>query len=140
MAWTEKDAGNVREKEPVGDNGFLRGSQPSPGPSGSPVSSSPAQKGLDGKDKLSYANILRSRNKFGDALALYESALQNNNGNVEAYIGKGICLQMQNMGKVAFDSFAEAIKLDPDNACALTHCGILHKDEGRLLEAADVSS
>ncbi|KAF9680848.1 hypothetical protein SADUNF_Sadunf06G0164000 [Salix dunnii] len=137
MAWTENDAGNVREKEPIGDNGFLKRSQPSPGHSGSPVSSSPAQKGLDGKDKLSYANILRSRNKFGEALALYESALQNNNGNVEAYIGKGICLQMQNIGKLAFDSFAEAIKLDPENACALTHCGILYKDEGRLLEAAD---
>ncbi|XP_073266108.1 probable UDP-N-acetylglucosamine--peptide N-acetylglucosaminyltransferase SPINDLY [Populus alba] len=137
MAWTENDAGNVREKEPIGDNGFLKGSQPSPGPSGSRVGSSPAQKGFEGKDALSYANILRSRNKFADALALYESALENDSGNVEAYIGKGICLQMQNMERLAFDSFAEAIKLDPENACALTHCGILYKDEGRLLEAAD---
>eukprot|EP00258_Populus_trichocarpa_P043777 XP_024459796.1 probable UDP-N-acetylglucosamine--peptide N-acetylglucosaminyltransferase SPINDLY [Populus trichocarpa] len=137
MAWTENDAGNVREKEPTGDNGFLKGSQPSPDPSGSRVGSSPAQKGFDGKDALSYANILRSRNKFADALALYESALENDSGNVEAYIGKGICLQMQNMERLAFDSFAEAIKLDPENACALTHCGILYKDEGRLLEAAE---
>ncbi|CAK7341893.1 unnamed protein product [Dovyalis caffra] len=137
MAWTENDAGNLREKEPIEDNGFLKGSQPSPCPSGSPVGSSPAQKGFEGKDALSYANILRSRNKFADALALYESVLENDNGNVEAYIGKGICLQMQNMGKLAFDSFAEAIKLDPENVCALTHCGILYKDEGRLLEAAE---
>ncbi|XP_011046928.1 PREDICTED: probable UDP-N-acetylglucosamine--peptide N-acetylglucosaminyltransferase SPINDLY [Populus euphratica] len=137
MAWTENDAGNVREKEPIGDNGFLKGSRPSPGPSGSRVGSSPAQKGFEGKDALSYANILRSRNKFADALALYESALENDSRNAEAYIGKGICLQMQNMERLAFDSFAEAIKLDPENACALTHCGILYKDEGRLLEAAE---
>ncbi|KAJ6425597.1 hypothetical protein OIU84_026216 [Salix udensis] len=39
--------------------------------------------------------------------------------------------------RLAFDSFAEAIKLDPQNACALTHCGILYKDEGCLLEAAE---
>ncbi|KAI5560800.1 hypothetical protein BDE02_16G071600 [Populus trichocarpa] len=137
MAWTENDAGSVREKELIEDNGFLKGSQPSTGTSGSPVVSSPVQKGFEGKDALSYANILRSRNKFADALALYESVLEKDSGIVEAYIGKGICLQMQNMGRLAFDSFAEAIKLDPQNACALTHCGILYKDEGRLLEAAE---
>jgi tetratricopeptide (TPR) repeat protein len=140
MAWTENDAGSVREKELIEDNGFLKGSQPSTGTSGSPVVSSPVQKGFEGKDALSYANILRSRNKFADALALYESVLEKDSGIVEAYIGKGICLQMQNMGRLAFDSFAEAIKLDPQNACALTHCGILYKDEGRLLEAAEVCS
>jgi tetratricopeptide (TPR) repeat protein len=140
MAWTENDAGSVREKELIEDNGFLKGSAPSTGTSGSPVVSSPVQKGFEGKDALSYANILRSRNKFADALALYESVLEKDCGIVEAYIGKGICLQMQNMGRLAFDSFAEAIKLDPQNACALTHCGILYKDEGRLLEAAEVCS
>jgi len=140
MAWTENDAGSVREKELIEDNGFLKGSAPSTGTSGSPVVSSPVQKGFEGKDALSYANILRSRNKFADALALYESVLEKDSGIVEAYIGKGICLQMQNMGRLAFDSFAEAIKLDPQNACALTHCGILYKDEGRLLEAAEVCS
>ncbi|KAJ6300230.1 hypothetical protein OIU76_021099 [Salix suchowensis] len=137
MAWTENDAGSVREKELIEDNGFLKGSQPSTGTSGSPVVSSPVQKGFEGKDAVSYANILRSRNKFADALALYESVLEKDSGIVEAYIGKGICLQMQNMGRLAFDCFAEAIKLDPQNACALTHCGILYKDEGRLLEAAE---
>ncbi|XP_011004692.1 PREDICTED: probable UDP-N-acetylglucosamine--peptide N-acetylglucosaminyltransferase SPINDLY isoform X2 [Populus euphratica] len=137
MAWTENDAGSVREKELIEDNGFLKGSQPSTGTSGSAVVSSPVQKGFEGKDALSYANILRSRNKFADALALYESVLEKDSGIVEAYIGKGICLQMQNMERLAFDSFAEAIKLDPENACALTHCGILYKDEGRLLEAAE---
>ncbi|KAJ6406717.1 hypothetical protein OIU84_010262 [Salix udensis] len=126
MAWTEKDASNVREKEPVGDNGFLRGSQPSPGPSGSPVSSSPAQKGLDGKDKLSYANILRSRNKFGDALALYESALQNNNGNVEAY-DEGRLLE-------AADSYHKALKADPSYKPASECLAIVLTDLGTSLK------
>lgn len=140
MAWTEKDVGNGSERESVGENGFLKGSQASPGASGSPIATSPVQKGFEGKDALSYANILRSRNKFVDALALYESILEKDSRNVEAHIGKGICLQMQNMGRLAFDAFSEAIKLDPQNAFALTHCGILYKDEGRLVEAAEVCS
>lgn len=138
MAWTDKDVGNGRERELTRENGFLNGSQPSPSTSGSVAGLDPVQKGFEGKDALSYANILRSRNKFVDALALYENVLEKDAGNVEAHIGKGICLQMQNIGRLAFDSFAEAIKLDPQNACALTHCGILYKDEGRLVEAAEV--
>ncbi|KAF5750537.1 UDP-N-acetylglucosamine--peptide N-acetylglucosaminyltransferase SPINDLY-like isoform X4 [Tripterygium wilfordii] len=136
MAWTEKDVGDGRERDPIRENGFLKGSQPSTGTGGSPVSIASVQKG-EVKDTLAYATILRSRNKFVDALALYESILEKDSGNVEAHIGKGICLQIQNMGRLAFDSFAEAIKLDPQNACALTHCGILYKDEGRLVEAAE---
>ena len=89
-------------------------------------------------DTLSYANVLRARNKFSDALALYETILNQDINNVEAHIGKGICLQTQSKANLAFDCFSEAIRLDPHNACALTHCGILHKEEGRLVEAAEV--
>ncbi|KAK5841680.1 probable UDP-N-acetylglucosamine--peptide N-acetylglucosaminyltransferase SPINDLY [Gossypium arboreum] len=136
MAWTEKDV-NGREKDLIAENGFLKDRQSSPGPSTSTVDEIPPPKAFEGKDALSYANILRSRNKFVDALAIYNSVLEKDSGCVEAYIGKGICLQMQNMGRPAFESFAEAIKLDPQNACALTHCGILYKDEGRLVDAAE---
>lgn len=89
------------------------------------------------KEKLSFANILRSRNKFVEALVLYDCIIEKESNNVEALIGKGICLQMQGMSKQAYESFVEAIKIDPNNACALTHCGILYKDEGLLLEAAE---
>lgn len=123
------------ERSVVIENGFSNGSWSSP----STGVLSPSQNAtIQGNDTLSYANILRSRNKFADALGLYESMLEKDNKNVEAHIGKGICLQTQNKGKLAFDSFSEAIRLDPHNACALTHCGILHKDEGRLVEAAEV--
>ncbi|XP_058003766.1 probable UDP-N-acetylglucosamine--peptide N-acetylglucosaminyltransferase SPINDLY [Hevea brasiliensis] len=137
MAWTEKYIGNGREQEPIGDNDFLKGSQPSLSARGSPVGIAAARKGFEGKDAFSYANILRSRNKFVDALAIYESFLEKDSGNVEAHIGKCICLQMQNMGTLAFDSFAEAVRLDPQNACALMHCSMLYKDEGQLVEAAE---
>lgn len=137
MAWTEKDAGNGGGKDLIAENGFLKASDSSPA-TDTTVSGASPKKTFEGKDALSYANILRSRNKFADALALYESLLEKDSANVEAYIGKGICLQMQNMGRLAFDSFAEAIRLDQQNACALTHCGILYKDEGRLMEAAEV--
>lgn len=123
-----------KERSPVVENGFSNGSRSSP----STGVLSPSQKAIQGNDTLSYANILRARNKFADALALYETMLEKDSKNVEAHIGKGICLQTQNKGNLAFDCFSEAIRLDPHNACALTHCGILHKEEGRLVEAAEV--
>lgn len=137
MAWMDKDNGNVKERVLAGENGFLNGGQPSTVSGGCQVSNSPVKKIFEGKDALSYANILRSRNKFVDALQIYENVLEKDSENVEAHIGKGICLQMQNMGRLAFDSFAEAIRLDAQNSCALTHCGILYKEEGRLVEAAE---
>ena len=137
MAWTEKDV-NGRERDLIAENGFLKEPLSSPGPSISTADVTSAEKTFEGKDALSYANILRSRNKFVDALALYDSVLEKDSGCVEAHIGKGICLQMQNMGRPAFESFAEAIRLDPQNSCALTHCGLLYKDEGRLVDAVEV--
>ena len=121
--------GNGSERELAGNsyNGFAEAPEAS-------VSAS----GCEGNDSVSYANVLRSRNKFVDALSIYERVLESDGANVEALIGKGICLQMQNKGRLAYESFSEAIKVDPQNACALTHCGILHKDEGRLVEAAEV--
>ncbi|KAJ7976159.1 Tetratricopeptide repeat (TPR)-like superfamily protein [Quillaja saponaria] len=137
MMWTESNVESEREREPTGDNGFIKVEQPSTGTSGALAGIGSANKKFEGKDALSYANILRSRNKFAEALGLYERVLETDGGNVEAYIGKGICLQMQNMGRLAFDSFSEAIRLDPQNACALTHCGLLYKEGGHLVEAAE---
>ncbi|KAF6169233.1 hypothetical protein GIB67_013663 [Kingdonia uniflora] len=131
MAWTETNASNV------GDNGCLEGLPLSADTSISPPHASSPKMKYEGKDTLSYANILRSRNKFVDALTLYKSILDKDSENVDAHIGKGICLQMQNVSQLAFESFSEAIRLDPTNACALTHCGILYKDGGRLVEASE---
>ncbi|KAF7077996.1 hypothetical protein CFC21_082476 [Triticum aestivum] len=98
----------------------------------------PAKQQLpEGTDALRYANILRSRNKFADALQLYSTVLDKDGTNVEALIGKGICLQAQSLPRQALDCFTEAVKVDPKNACALTHCGMIYKDEGHLVEAAE---
>ncbi|KAK3139208.1 hypothetical protein QOZ80_5AG0379540 [Eleusine coracana subsp. coracana] len=91
---------------------------------------------LEGKEALRYANILRSRNKFADALHLYNVVLEEGT-NVEALIGKGICLQAQSLPRQAIECFREAVKIEPENACALTHCGMIYKDEGHLIEAAE---
>ncbi|GLJ55467.1 hypothetical protein SUGI_1191050 [Cryptomeria japonica] len=158
MAWTESQisqpqtpvVNSVRDQQdPTGNNNELLKKAPD-GTMSHPVNTisscsnltsplpadSPLRK-FQGKDALSYANILRSRNKFMDALSLYETVLETDTGNVEAHIGKGICLQMQGLTQPAFQSFAEAIRLDPQNACAYTHCGVLYKDEGHLLQAAE---
>jgi predicted O-linked N-acetylglucosamine transferase (SPINDLY family) len=138
MALIEKDVGNGKETESIGDYGFLKEVQSSAIKKvDSPCSADSVKKNLEGKESIAYANILRSRNRFADALAIYGRVLEKDSENVEGHIGKGICLQMQNSGRLAFESFVEAIRLDPDNACALTHCGILYKDEGRLVEAAE---
>ncbi|KAH6835880.1 Tetratricopeptide repeat superfamily protein [Perilla frutescens var. hirtella] len=136
MELTKKDADSEKVRDSQ-DGVFVKEGQPS---SGSRVSlgSSPSKKSFEGKDVLSYADILRSRNKFVDAFSVYESLLEKDRESVEAHIGKGICLQMQNLSRLAYESFAEAVRLDPQNACALTHCGILFKDEGRLVEAAEM--
>jgi tetratricopeptide (TPR) repeat protein len=103
-----------------------------------PTKQQQPQQQLEGADALRYANILRSRNKFGDALQLYSAVLDKDGANVEALIGKGICLQAQSLLKQALECFTEAVKVDPGNACALTHCGMIYKDEGHLVEAAEV--
>lgn len=138
MAWTDSDVSNGSASNGViRENDGLKALQPSLVGALAPDSVHPLRNKFEGKDALSYANILRSRNKFVDALVLYDGVLEKDGSNVEALIGKGICLQMQNMSRQAFESFTEAIRLDPQNACALTHCGILYKDEGHLLEAAE---
>ncbi|KAK6147263.1 hypothetical protein DH2020_018175 [Rehmannia glutinosa] len=136
MELTKKDVDNEKVRDSLDDHAFVKG-QPSSG-SRSALGIGALKKSFEGKDALSYANILRSRNKFVDAFAVYESVLEKDGENVEAHIGKGICLQMQNLGRLAYESFAEAVRLEPQNACALTHCGILYKDEGRLVEAAEM--
>ncbi|XP_008806108.2 probable UDP-N-acetylglucosamine--peptide N-acetylglucosaminyltransferase SPINDLY [Phoenix dactylifera] len=138
MAWTEMNVGNGREGDAVAsENGCLKGLRSSSDAVVTPTQLPHLKKRFEGKDALSYASILRSRNKFPDALALYESILAKDSTNVEALIGKGVCFQMQNMTRQAFESFMEAIRRDPQNACALTHCGVIYKDEGRLMEAAE---
>ncbi|GAB4833345.1 hypothetical protein Ancab_031589 [Ancistrocladus abbreviatus] len=133
----EKVVNNGPNRESVGDNGCLKIPQPSSMGSGSPRSNGALGRSFNVKDVLSYANILRTRNKYVEALALYERVLEKDRENVEALIGKGVCLQTQNMGRLAFDCFSEAIRLEPHNACALTHCGILYKEEARLVDAAE---
>ncbi|KAL3642700.1 hypothetical protein CASFOL_013515 [Castilleja foliolosa] len=135
MELTKKDVGIEEISDSVDGHVSVKG-QPSSS-CRSPLDISARKKSCEGRDALSYATILRSRNKFVDAFAVYESVLEKDGESVEAYIGKGICLQMQNMGRLAYESFAEAVRLEPQNACALTHCGILYKDEGQLVEAAE---
>ncbi|XP_006659697.1 probable UDP-N-acetylglucosamine--peptide N-acetylglucosaminyltransferase SPINDLY [Oryza brachyantha] len=97
----------------------------------------PAKHQSDVKDTLRYAGILRSRNKFAEALQLYNNVLEKDGADVEALIGKGICLQAQSQPMQAIECFSQVVKIDPANACALTHCGMIYKDEGHLVEAAE---
>jgi protein O-GlcNAc transferase len=139
MAWSDTITSDKHSEEKQ-DTIFEANCSPVPKmPCSSPqLANGEAGKRLEPKDALSYANILRSRNKFAEAMGLYNRIIERDGGNVEALIGRGICLQMQGMMRQAFESFSEAARQDPLNACALTHCGVIYKDEGHLVEAAEV--
>ncbi|KAK8953261.1 putative UDP-N-acetylglucosamine--peptide N-acetylglucosaminyltransferase SPINDLY [Platanthera guangdongensis] len=139
MAWPEVDVsiGNGRDGL-ISEIDCIKGIRSlSDAADNTPIPSHGLGSKFDRKSALAYANILRTRNKFGDALVLYNIVLEKESKNLEALVGKGICLQAQHLNRQAFESFMEVINLDSQNACALTHCGVLYKDEGRLLEAAE---
>ncbi|GAB2255170.1 hypothetical protein Droror1_Dr00008948 [Drosera rotundifolia] len=138
MASEEKSVDNGKANEPALANGFLKEVVLTSMPSGSPHCNGMNHQSFDAKDAISYADILCTRNKYAEALGLYDRILDKDGENVEALIGKGICLQAQNNGRLALECFNDAIQLDPQNARALTHCGILYKDENRLLDAAEI--
>lgn len=138
MAWPEVDVAIGRGRDDlISESDHIKGMRSSSDAVDVPTTSTDLGNKFEGTSALSYANILRSRSKFRDALALYSSILEKDSKNLEALVGKGVCLQAQNLNRQAFESFMEVIKLDSQNACALTHCGVLYKDEGRLLEAAE---
>ncbi|KAJ4779639.1 UDP-N-acetylglucosamine--peptide N-acetylglucosaminyltransferase 110 kDa subunit [Rhynchospora pubera] len=141
MAWSDITTSSKHPEEKHNtvfkENGSPAPKMPSSSPQVAPGSGG-AGKRLEPKDALSYANILRSRNKFADALGMYNGVIEQDGGNVEALIGRGICLQMQGMMRQAFESFSEAVRHDPLNVCALTHCGVIYKYEGHLVEASEL--
>ncbi|GJR75908.1 probable UDP-N-acetylglucosamine--peptide N-acetylglucosaminyltransferase SPINDLY isoform X1 [Tanacetum coccineum] len=116
LALPEMDVGGGIGEGQVESNGFVKSSELSIGFSNFATSACPIGTTYKGNEALGYANILRSRNKFMESLCIYESVLEKDNRNVDAHIGKGIFLKMQNMGRQAFESFSEAVKLDPQNA------------------------
>ena len=137
MAWTEPDIRKEGDGELIASESENLKALGSPN-GGTVAVHMPALKSLQVKDVLSYANTLRTRNKFLDAVVLYDNLISKDKTNAEAYVGKGICLQLQNSLREALECYDEAIRLDPQNACALTHRGLLFKDEGHLVEAAEV--
>ncbi|GJN04272.1 hypothetical protein PR202_ga21805 [Eleusine coracana subsp. coracana] len=94
---------------------------------------SPAKQQLQGKEALRYANILRSRNKFADALQLYNVVLGKEGTNVEALIGKGICLQAQSLPRQAY---RKAQAANPSYKPASEFLAIVLTDLGTSLKLA----
>ena len=163
MAWVEMpatqqllDTPGSFQKDPrsgpifssPGFSSFLQSNSSLPTSNSTPLAVAATQAGagakaqtgpLVGRDPLAYAELLRSRGKVAEALATYEAILAGNPRTVEAHVGKGKCFQAQRLARLAYDSYAIALNLDPKNAKALTQLGLLYKEEGHLLEAAEVN-
>ncbi|GKD72713.1 probable UDP-N-acetylglucosamine--peptide N-acetylglucosaminyltransferase SPINDLY isoform X1, partial [Tanacetum coccineum] len=99
LALLETDVGGGIGEGRVESNGFAKSFEPSIGVSNSAASASSIGTTYEGNEALGYANILCLKNKFVEALCIYESVLEKDNRNVDAHIGKGIFLKMQNMGR-----------------------------------------
>lgn len=100
----------------------------------------PLRKLPPGQDPLAYAEVLRTRGRLDEALSLYDAILAGNQTNVEAYVGRGMCLMLQKMNRSAFENFATVLTLDPTNVKALIQCGILYRQDGHHAEAVEVNN
>lgn len=62
------------------------------------------------------------------AIASYRQAIRQNPTFVEAYVGLGSALRMQNKVTEAIEAYEQALELQPDNPSALVHLGSLYAD------------
>eukprot|EP00898_Chlorokybus_atmophyticus_P005952 jgi/Chlat1/6358/Chrsp44S05822 len=87
-------------------------------------------------DDVRLANLLRSRGKLTEALALYDRALASSASKSQIYTEKGTCLRILGRMRPALEALTQALNLDPNSAQALNQCGLIHKEQGLLMEAA----
>ncbi|GER41876.1 tetratricopeptide repeat protein [Striga asiatica] len=123
MGSTETDVENERVRDSV-DGQKLVKEQPLSG-SGSSSQKTSSER----KNALSYANILRSRNKFVDAIAVYESVLERDGENVEAHIDEGRLVE-------AAEMYQKALTADPSYKLAAECFAIVLTDLGTSLKLA----
>eukprot|EP00897_Mesotaenium_endlicherianum_P006101 jgi/Mesen1/5519/ME000279S04732 len=86
-------------------------------------------------DALSYAVMLRTRGKVAEASRLYDAMLAENPRQVDALVGKGLCMQAQGLKRAALECFGLALSVDGRHAGAFSHLGTLNNGSRESLHA-----
>jgi tetratricopeptide (TPR) repeat protein len=81
------------------------------------------------------ANLLRSRNKISDAIALFAEVLALDAHHLEALNTLGVCLKQAGDAAGATEAYRRVLLVDALNWCALNNLGIILKEQGRTAEA-----
>jgi len=88
--------------------------------------------------QIAIANLLRRDNKFTEAVAAYDKAVQlaGSNGDWSLYYGRGICLERTQQWSRAEADFKKALALNPDQPDVLNYLGYSWIDRGENLTEA----
>eukprot|EP01083_Nonionella_stella_P065957 173267_1 len=83
------------------------------------------------------ANLLQSRHKFHDAVAVFNQVLHLDPANTTALNSKGVCYKMLGDNMKAMECYQQALEIKPSNWTAHNNRGVILKDSGLFSEAIE---
>lgn len=84
---------------------------------------------------LTKANFFLTLSRLTDALPLFTEVLNIEKENIQALIGKAVCLQGLGLSQDALLCYNNVLSIDKDNIKALLQSGILYQESERINEA-----
>ncbi len=89
---------------------------------------------------LERATVLNDRERFDEALALLENAVQVDRGNADAYYLRGVAYENLQRFDQALEAYNQCLKIQPDHTDAFNNRGVIHGRMGNLdLAAGDLA-
>ncbi len=81
---------------------------------------------------LEKATVLNDRERFDEALALLENAVQADRGNADAYYLRGVAYEHLQRFDQALEAYNQCLKIQPDHTDAFNNRGVIHGRMGNL--------
>jgi tetratricopeptide (TPR) repeat protein len=92
------------------------------------------------KTMLERATVLNDRERFDEALALLENAIQADRGNADAYYLRGVAYENLQRFDQALEAYSQCLRIQPDHTEAFNNRGVVHGRMGNLdLAAGDLA-
>lgn len=89
------------------------------------------------KTMLERAALLNDRERYDEALALLDNAVQVDRGNSDAHYLRGVAYENLQQYEQALDAYNECLKYEPNNTDAFNNRGVIHGRLGNLDQAID---